>query len=451
MLSDARDKALENVNEVLKLVKELEGYDNKKSELMGKLAVLNQKHSKELISDFQYDGLLTKALGGRTQTDWLDSYNKQRRYLLGKINGLNSEVYNLITGETASSFVPTDLSSELKKLEFVDVEKKKKRYIKELGLGEREVKKILKKEEKPVKEVYTTYEEHKIGRFASIFDGLSEKLVKRYSDFFNKLFDALKTANFRIFSKTYVNIMLFFSFLLFFVSIVCLSVLFYLLKNNMILIILKTALLSISVFIISFIIFYLYPFSVIGTKRRKINDELPFMVIHMAAVAGSGAQPLTVFRLMLESGEYKELSIELKKIMNYTNLFGYNLSTALRAVAAQTASKGFKELLNGMVAAIESGGSLKDYLKNKADETFTSYKLTRQKYTETLSAYSDIYTGVLIATPLLFIVTLAIIDAIGGQIGGLGVNFLAMTGTFALVPILNIMFLLFLNVVQPKD
>ena len=445
MLSDARDKALENVNEVLKLVKELEGYDNKKSELMGKLAVLNQKHSKELISDFQYDGLLTKALGGRTQTDWLDSYNKQRRYLLGKINGLNSEVYNLITGETASSFVPTDLSSELKKLEFVDVEKKKKRYIKELGLGEREVKKILKKEEKPVKEVYTTYEEHKIGRFASIFDGLSEKLVKRYSDFFNKLFDALKTANFRIFSKTYVNIMLFF------VSIVCLSVLFYLLKNNMILIILKTALLSISVFIISFIIFYLYPFSVIGTKRRKINDELPFMVIHMAAVAGSGAQPLTVFRLMLESGEYKELSIELKKIMNYTNLFGYNLSTALRAVAAQTASKGFKELLNGMVAAIESGGSLKDYLKNKADETFTSYKLTRQKYTETLSAYSDIYTGVLIATPLLFIVTLAIIDAIGGQIGGLGVNFLAMTGTFALVPILNIMFLLFLNVVQPKD
>ena len=42
---------------------------------------------------------------------------------------------------------------------------------------------------------------------------------------------------------------------------------------------------------------------------------------------------------------YKGLEGEIRKIVNYVNLFGYNLSTALRNVAATTASQELKELL----------------------------------------------------------------------------------------------------------
>ena len=170
----------------------------------------------------------------------------------------------------------------------------------------------------------------------------------------------------------------------------------------------------------------------------------------MAAIAGSGAQPISMFRLLLNSGEYKGLESEIKKIVNYVNLFGYDLSTALKTVSSTTPSKRFKDVLSGLAATIESGGSLKSYLSSMAEDTMNTYKLDRKKYVESLSTYSDIYTGVLIAAPLLFLVTLAIINVLGGAIGGIGVATIAIFGTYVAIPVLNIMFVLFLNIIQPE-
>ena len=125
---------------------------------------------------------------------------------------------------------------------------------------------------------------------------------------------------------------------------------------------------------------------------------------------------------------------EIRKIVNYVNLFGYDLTTALRSVAVTTPSAKFRELLVGIVSTLESGGDLKDYLKSKADDALTSYRLDRKKYVETLATYSDIYTRVLIAAPLLFIVTLAIINMIGGSVLGFDASTLAFLGTFFVIP-----------------
>ena len=67
-----------------------------------------------------------------------------------------------------------------------------------------------------------------------------------------------------------------------------------------------------------------------------------------------------------------------------------------------------------------------------------------------MSTYSDIYVGVLIAAPLLFFTTLAIIHVIGGTIGGLSISTLAVIGTYIAVPLLNILFLLILSAIQPE-
>ena len=85
-----------------------------------------------------------------------------------------------------------------------------------------------------------------------------------------------------------------------------------------------------------------------------------------------------------------------------------------------------------------------------AEDTMNTYRLERKKYVETLSTYSDIYTGILIAAPLLFMVTLAIINILGGVIAGLSVGTLALFGTYIVIPFLNIVFILFLNIVQPE-
>jgi len=56
-----------------------------------------------------------------------------------------------------------------------------------------------------------------------------------------------------------------------------------------------------------------------------------------------------------------------------------------------------------------------------------------------------VYTGFLIAGPLLFVVTFAILEKVSPLIGGIPIGTLATLGTFVLLPFLNILFILFLE------
>ena len=102
-----------------------------------------------------------------------------------------------------------------------------------------------------------------------------------------------------------------------------------------------------------------------------------------------------------------------------------------------------------MVSSIESGGSIKTFLKNKAEDTLIRYRADRKKYVETLSTYTDIYTAILIAAPLLFVIVLVLISIVGSKLGGLEIGFIEKVGTFIVVPALNIGFIIFMNIVQP--
>lgn len=331
--------------------------------------------------------------------------------------------------------------------------KEKEQYIKELNISYSDLEVFVKtqnqKQKGNIKEIkkedYTIYKPSEIGEIANKYaKGYADYLTNTYPDFFSFMFKDFKKVEMEMLSRTYVSMMLFFTVLSF-----PLIFLFFLILNfafNLSIL----AILAISIIggILTFIGFYFYPSSLIKDKREKITLELPFALVHMSAVAGSGAQPISIFELIAESQEYPELRKEIKKILNYVNLFGYNLSNALRNVAGTTPSPEFKELLNGMISTIETGGDLKGYLKEKADESLNTYRLDRNKQVEALATYSEVYTTILVASPLLLLVTLAIINAIGGKIGGMDVKLIAWIGVLGALPLLNIGFMFFISASQ---
>ncbi len=333
--------------------------------------------------------------------------------------------------------------------------KKKKKLLKELHLDEDEIKKIYKKEKKSKKPLdydFTVYVPSNYGKVSNKFFGnYVDNLLNKKSPIAKNLSDSVRLSGMNILSKTYISMMLFSAFWGSFV-IAALSLIVALNAGLQLPIVILLSLFSlISGAAVIFGVMYAYPASEASKKSKAINNDLPFATIHMAAVAGSGAQPLAIFKLLLKTGEYKGLESEIKKIVNLVNLFGYDLSTALKNVALRTPSKRFKELLTGIAATIESGGSLKSYLSSIADDSMNTYRLERKKYVESLSTYSDIYTGVLIAAPLLLMVTLAIINMMGGKIGGLSVATISWFGTLVALPVINVLFYLFLNITQPED
>lgn len=442
------------------LVDEVENYRNYKKSIATALTSLEIKYRSNVISPLEYKKSVSRYLKGRDKDDVLKDFDDRIRKSLEQIKQINSEIYMLFTNlendrqDKVKITIAVPSPKEGENASILN-KKEKMQYLDELQITHRDIKEFVtrrgEKKEKGVTEEseYTIYTENKIGRFANIiFGGLTNWFTSKYPDLFKKLYDSLRVSDTRILSKTYVSITMMASV----ISFIIFGILsFFFFEGSIIFNMSRALSIAFLVGIVTFLVIYFYPISVIKSRSRKIKNELPFVAIHMAAVAGSGARPITMFKLILDSKEYKVISVEIKKIMNYVNLFGYNLSTALKAVAATTPSYDFKELLNGMVAAIETGGDLKTYLKGKADELLNSYKLERRKYVDALSAYSDIYTGILIAAPLLFIVTLAIINVIGGGIAGVSADLIAKIGTYAFIPFLNVAFLLFLNVVQPKD
>jgi archaeal flagellar protein FlaJ len=318
-------------------------------------------------------------------------------------------------------------------------QKEKNKYLKELKLENSQIKNALKKEisQKKISDtvVYKTNFYSKLSNF--FMENLSFEITKKNSNYIRPLLGALSSSNIRVLSKTYLSVILFSSL----ISFPIFAIALFLFTGNILLSLFFSILGTASVFGLV----YGYPFMISNERKAKIDQELVFGVVHMASIAGSGAQPVQIFKLLIDSNEYEELKEELKRVLNYVNVFGYNLSNALKEVAKSTPSWDLKELFNGMVSTIETGGDIRQYLQDKSEDSLNKYRLNQKKRLETIATYSEFYTGFLIAGPLLFIVTFAILEKVSPELSGVPISLLAKLGTFVLLPFLNGLFMLFLE------
>jgi len=301
-------------------------------------------------------------------------------------------------------------------------------------------------------------------RFANfLFKSYSNRLIKR--GHLKDLAFNIRKSGLNILVNSYVSVIFLNTLLAFFAGILIgLFLTFFSLKIVFAPIPIEINLLAFSAFTLArnmviwpllassfiFLFSYYYPSLEVSSRRSKINDELPFALIHMSAIAGSGVEPTKIFRIISDTAEYKEFGKETRKVINKINLYGHDLSTALKESARLSPSDKVRELFNGMATVITTGGDLKLYLEKKSADTMTEYKLSRRRFAEAAGTYADVYTGVLIAAPLIFGVILAVMAPLGGKVLGLSfqsVSVLGLVGIF----ILNVVFLAFMKLVQPSD
>ena len=207
------------------------------------------------------------------------------------------------------------------------------------------------------------------------------------------------------------------------------------------------------IFVIPFLsglIFYFYPYTESQNLGARINQELPFIAIHMSAIATSGVEPLSIFKIILRGEEYKYSNIEFRKIMNLVNFHGKNLVAALKEVAFTSPSPKLRELLNGIATTSTSGGNLSDFLNKHSESLLFDYRLERERYTRTSETFMDIYIAVVIAAPMILLMLFVIMGSTGtlGNFLGLSTNILSFLIILTIV-LLNIIFLAFLKMKQP--
>lgn len=286
-----------------------------------------------------------------------------------------------------------------------------------------------------------------------------KSLVKSFGNFGTRymggyvapLKEVISKSNLGILFEIYVGKMLFVSVATFaatFISVFVITVLIFPLPIEFS--IFSAIIASTTIFFIVLTLYHSYPFHLLTAKKSDIETNTPFAINHMAAIASAGVPPVVIFRLVSNIKEYGEIMQESSRIVRNIDVFGMDLTRAIRNVADRTPSEGFRQFLYGIVSTIDTGGDLKKFFENSAKDALFEYRLKREKYLQTLSTYADFYTAVLIAAPLFFISILAVMALVGGQILGLSIPVAMRVGIFVLIPLLNTMFILFIHYTQPR-
>lgn len=290
----------------------------------------------------------------------------------------------------------------------------------------------------------------------SSFRGISEKILSK--NWFKGLKNDLSRSNMHILPTTYISMMLMGVFLgliggillTFFLLFFKVSLTFPFIESysgNLILRFIKIFWVIFAVPLITGLVFYFYPYTEKKSLSSRIDNELPFVAIHMASISGSGIEPSQIFRILSTSKDYKYTGGELKKLTNQINVYGFNLVTALKNIAATTPSRKLAELLKGLATNIMTGGDLSSFFDKRSETLLLQYKLERERFAKTAETFMDIYISVVIAAPMILLLLLIMISVSGISIG---YSTSALTlGIILIVGVVNILFLIFLGMKQP--
>ena len=196
-----------------------------------------------------------------------------------------------------------------------------------------------------------------------------------------------------------------------------------------------------------YIFFYIYPSLAAGDKKSKINKMLPHGVRFMYALSKGGANIIDILRALARNEDtYGEISREAEAIVKYIDFFGYDLRTALLNAGEETPSDNFRELIDGLLTIIDSGGDMTRFLGDKTMEYMQIARIEQKGFLETLALMAESYVTAFVAGPLFIIIIEVVMTLMGsGQMMAL------YAIIYMVIPVGSLMFVMMIFLITPSD
>jgi len=162
------------------------------------------------------------------------------------------------------------------------------------------------------------------------------------------------------------------------------------------------------------------PGSKAKARGKKIDLHLPYALNFISAMSSAGITPTEIFKSLSKQKIYGEIREEALWIYRDVGLLGRDIISAMKANIKRTPSEKFKEFLQGAIVTVQSGGSLKSYFMNKADQYMRENRVTQKQLIESLGIMAESYVTAAVAGVLLIIIILPLLmiiqDADAGQL-----------------------------------
>ncbi|MEK6827058.1 MAG: hypothetical protein AABX99_01070, partial [Nanoarchaeota archaeon] len=292
----------------------------------------------------EMNSLLDSAENSRNQQEkkMMEVQHEKLKDFLKKTNEelrANLEEANITTPLAESARVKEPEKEIPKKVEKREPIKKLSEKISEL---DKDILKRLKKEKEMQKKKV-----EKVEKKTSDYTQLATRLFSNYAmtlirqKKFKTVGRDLVKANLGYSLVSYISLMLFNTTVTFAISFILFIFLLFFNLSPMLPIITKVTETFGARFLMVFWIIFVFPagtFLFMNTypsleKKSlggKIDGELPFAAIHMAAISGSMIDPTKIFSIISSTKEYPNLEKEFNKLLNEINVYGYDLVTALK-------------------------------------------------------------------------------------------------------------------------
>ncbi len=276
--------------------------------------------------------------------------------------------------------------------------------------------------------------------------------AKRFLPLFKDLDVSLKKSGMKINFKAYVSTVILTSLLLS-ISIMMLvpTLLFFVFKFSLFQSLLFGAGASLFAGAITVIGFYSYPSYRADSLKRALEDELPFTAGYMSILAGAGVPPDFIWRSLAQVDSSLAVSDVARTVVRDVELFGNDAISALEATSLRTPSERFKELIEGFISVVHSGGRLDKYLGDRSQQYLKLKKISLRRFSDTLGVLAEFYVTLMVAGSLIFVVMLAVMAMLGG--GGFGLldsRLLLQLLTYIGLPVGSMIFLVILDMISPK-
>jgi len=424
-----------NIEQLKKISKELESsailLKDTKSEEEKKLI---EKHIKELKDSLKTN---TKQI-----TEFIESVNLPKPLHEKSVIPKKEETFH--KKENKSLPIKPKLTGE----EFLE------KNLGTYGLEENTIKRLVKKEE-----IFS----HKKIKKASKYVEMASKFFSNYSksllekNKFKKLENDLIKANLHFVPSAYASIIFFTTFLSI-IGAFLLFVFFLFFNFGAVMPIITKSSESIAmrfpkviwilffVPISTYLIMYFYPSMEKKSTEGAINQELPFATINMSAISGSMIDPTKIFNIIISTKEYPFLEKEFTKLLNEINIYGYDLVTALKSCAINTASGKLSELFNGLATTISSGGNLSEFFSKRAQTLLFEHRIESEKNTKSAETFMGLYISIVIAAPMMLMLLLMMI-----KMGGIGISLSTSMITLIVVLIVSLINAMFIGFLQVKQ
>jgi flagellar protein FlaJ len=166
--------------------------------------------------------------------------------------------------------------------------------------------------------------------------------------------------------------------------------------------------------VLTFVVLMSQPGSKAKARARDINKRIGAAMSFISAMASADVNVDVIFKELAKQDIYGEIKNEAAWITRDTELLGIDILSAINRAAQRTPSVKFQEFLQGVVTSSTSGGQLKPYFLQKAEQFEKEGKLEMRSQLETLGLMAETFVTVVVAFPLFLVVIMAIMAIVPG-------------------------------------